>query len=197
MTLSQYLQYFFFIRCPYPALAITFPRWSLLPFCGDPNKTYDLSIMVQHQHIPRWQVFSMGIYFVLATLKTPQVRKEEKKINQITPCSWPLSLLCRRYKETQGFLIFSFCHPAGSQSRAVPFASCHWLMKVNLISSTSLQIPSNASIWCILSELAQRHKEKAALPTAGNRNEPLEVELFSHFSEAAPLWPCPDQSPED
>lgn len=137
----------FFIRCPYPALAITFPHWSLLPFRVDPNKTHDLSIMVQHQHIPQRQLFSVCIYFVLATLKTPQVRE---KINQMTPCSCLLSLQSSVGALKKGSNIF--CHPAGSQSRVVPFASCNWLMKVNLISSTSLQIPSNATIWCILSE---------------------------------------------
>jgi len=40
----------------------------------------------------------------------------------------------------------NFCYTAGFQSIVVPFASCNWLMKLNLISSTSLQIPSNATI---------------------------------------------------
>lgn len=171
------------MRCPYPALALTFPHWSLLPFCADPNKAYDLSIMVQHQHIPWQQVFSMGIYFVLATLKTLQVREKKlnKKSNDTMFLTALTAQLCRCFKDRQGFFFFFpffkfFCHPAGSQSGAVPFASCDWLMKVNLISSTSLQIPSNGTNWWILSEplqLAACHKEKAALPMAGNWNELL------------------------
>lgn len=142
----------FFMGCPYPALAITFPHCSLLPFCGDPNKTYDLSIMLQHQHIPRWQVFFHGYLFCFSNAEnsTSKERRKKKQIQffRVPDCSR------RCHKERQGFFFlnfhFFFCHPAGSQSRAVPFASCLCLMKVNLISWTSWQIPSN--VWWILPE---------------------------------------------
>lgn len=77
-----------FIKCPYPALAAILYHSSPLLFCVAPNKTYYLSITVQHKHIPQQRVFPCVFTSSCSNTETSTNMQSNKRKNKFKPSNY-------------------------------------------------------------------------------------------------------------